>query len=117
MLNNLSERASPWPDTDELRFGTAHQALQHHRRLWADELQRCQQTSKELEKARVFRATRDPEGERSSRKNTIKGRKNGRTLLGKVWTHWRILGKWGFISFLKQKQLFFHGETVGNDET
>lgn len=27
------------------------EALQHHRRLWADELQRCQETSKELEKA------------------------------------------------------------------
>lgn len=27
------------------------EALQHHRRLWANELQRCQETSKELEKA------------------------------------------------------------------
>lgn len=27
------------------------EALQHHRRLWADELARCQQTSQELEKA------------------------------------------------------------------
>lgn len=94
--------------------------MQHHRRLWADELQRCQETSKELEKARDQRNRRDWGTEKKWGKfqQGKFGRKMEETV-AKMMKHWRHYGK--ILKLLEAEQLWIFletlGETLGYDET